>query len=159
MMKGLIIIATGFLLVLVADSAVILHHRIPTEFYLHNSQYDDYYHYQCPFQHYLGATDNVDSRDYYPDVVPRHPLESSSGEFKRLTDYDLYNDIEGRQHQKHGDSSNEVAIPNYRLFHFVLRLVRGLRRHFLPVYATHPDDISNIYAQYNEHELRRMIDA
>lgn len=122
-------------------------------FYLHNSQYDDYHYHQCPF-HYLGASDYVDSRDYYLDVVSRHPLETN---FKRLADYG-YDDIEDR-HQKHSDNSAEVAIPNYRLFHFVLRLVRTMRRHFLPVYATHPDDISNIYAQYNDHELRRMMDA
>ena len=121
-------------------------------YYLHNGQH--YGYHQCPYQ-YLEAMDNVvDSRDYYysADIVPRHPLENGDDVKRLLADYS-FNDIEGRTGI--GSGTEDIRIPNYRLFHFVLRLVRTMRRHFLPLYATHPDDISNIYAQYNEHELRR----
>lgn len=50
--------------------------------------------------------------------------------------------------------SADRITPNYRMFHFVLKLVRSMRKHFLPVYATNPEDISNIYVQY-ENEKRR----
>nr|CAH0104484.1 unnamed protein product [Daphnia galeata] len=155
MMKGFFIIAACLLWV-VADSAVILHHQIPPKYYTFT----------------ICTTDSITAIISVPintwrlwimlltrEIITTQqtlylaiPWRIGDDVKRLLADYS-FNDIEGRTGI--GSGTEDIRIPNYRLFHFVLRLVRTMRRHFLPVYATHPDDISNIYAQYNEHELRR----
>ena len=43
----------------------------------------------------------------------------------------------------------ETSLPNYYFFQFVMKFIKKMRRHFLPVYLTGPD-ISSIYTQYQE---------
>ncbi|XP_057376900.1 uncharacterized protein LOC130698108 [Daphnia carinata] len=140
MMKGLII-ATCLLLTAAVHAGVIVGHQIIPNYYLHSGVYP--YHQWVPL-HYVASPGSFNARAYDP-VVPYDAISRSNYPF---------NDTEGR-HRDDGDSNyGEATIPNYRMFHFVLKLVRSMRKHFLPLYATNPEDVSNIYVQY-EHEKRR----
>ncbi|KAI9563462.1 hypothetical protein GHT06_010925 [Daphnia sinensis] len=142
MMKGLIV-ATCLLLTAV-DAGVIFGHPIIPNYYVHSGAYP--YHQWIPL-HYVVSPGDFISREYDP-IVPYHTADG--GDVSR-SDYPIQH-IKGR----HRDDSNygEATIPNYRMFHFVLKLVRSMRKHFLPLYATNPEDISNIYVQYDNEKRR-----
>ncbi|XP_045032925.1 uncharacterized protein LOC123474643 [Daphnia magna] len=144
MMKGLIVAIC--LLLATVDAGVIFGHQIVPNYYLHSGLYP--YHQWIPL-HYVASPGILNSREYDP-VVAHHAVDG--GDVSR-SNYP-FNNVEGRHRDDNDSNYGEATIPNYRMFHFVLKLVRSMRKHFLPVYATNPEDISNIYVQY-ENEKRR----
>lgn len=110
-------------------------------YYVHSGDYHEW----IPL-HYVAFPGTLNSMQY-PVVIPHHAV---NGGVSR-SDYDA---VEGRHRDDQDSSFGEATIPNIRMFHFVLKLVRSMRKHFLPVYATNPEDISNIYVQY-ENDKRR----
>lgn len=68
----------------------------------------------------------------------------------QLTHYDdLPEWRNGDSEMRQGSEFGETTIPNYNFFQVVLKFVKKMRKHFIPLYLTGPD-LSSIYGDQKE---------
>lgn len=101
---------------------------------------DRYYYPWSPY-YYLGAVGADNTRIDY--LSPHHYEVGGQIAESSYT--------EGRNGGAGDDSRQDLGeetIPNYRFFQWVLKTVKKMRKHFIPLYVTTPDDISSIYNNF-----------
>lgn len=100
------------------------------------------------------------SNPYYYPWIPYHHSETAN--LKSLADVYSIGDTElqlpykslpewrtGVSEMRDDAEFGETTLPNYKFFQTVLKFVKKMRRHFIPVYLLGPD-ISSIYADQKD---------